>query len=278
MLWLGDNVYADADTPDVMRAKYAVLADNPRFQKLFAACPNLAIWDDHDYGRSNGGSDYPMRHKARELFFDFWRIDPRSPRRKHQGIYDAVIAGPPGKEVQILLLDVRYNRSSPRSAQGTLLGASQWRWLDTQLAKKAALRIIASGVQVVNNEHNKPERWDQFPRERDRLFALIRRRRASGVIFVSGDVHRSELNVAHGALGYDAIDLSASGLDQGSKVPPPWHRQLAQLYLQPSFGIIDIDWNSDDPGIKLQVFPADDQSAPVINHWLRLSDLSASKR
>src|SRR5688572_21111659 len=34
MLWLGDNIYADTVDPVVMRQKYGLLRDNPRFQRL----------------------------------------------------------------------------------------------------------------------------------------------------------------------------------------------------------------------------------------------------
>ena len=49
-LFLGDNIYGDSRDMDVLRAKYAQLAEKPGFQKLRAACPILAVWDDHDYG------------------------------------------------------------------------------------------------------------------------------------------------------------------------------------------------------------------------------------
>jgi len=49
-LFLGDNIYADTRSPAVLRRKYAELSASPGFRRLAAACPLLAIWDDHDYG------------------------------------------------------------------------------------------------------------------------------------------------------------------------------------------------------------------------------------
>lgn len=277
MLWLGDNIYADTTDPAVMRDKYAVLAQNPHFQRLASQCPNLATWDDHDYGMDNVGGDFPMKQASRDLFFDFWKIDARSARRKHEGIYDAVIAGPRGKEVQILLLDGRYNRSRKGDPQGTLLGAAQWRWLDAQLARRAAVRVFVSGIQVVNTENPGPERWVDFPHERQRLFDLIRRRRASGAIFLSGDTHRAELNIDRGALGYDAVDLTSSSLDHPIRSRPRRSRHLVgDAYVEANFGVVEIDWYSPDPVIKLEIHPAAG-GPPAISHWLRLSGLHPAR-
>lgn len=274
MLWLGDNIYADTIDPLVMRQKYGLLRANPRFQRLFGVCPNLATWDDHDYGQDNAGLAYPMKHEARESFFEHWKIDPRSPRRQHEGVYDAVIAGPPGREVQIILLDNRWNRAPKERPDGPVLGNAQWRWLEAQLGKRAAVRIIASGIQVVNGAHKGRERWDQHPAERERLFALIRKRRAAGVIFVSGDTHRAELNVERDVLGYHAFDLTSSSLDQplgGTLVRGA--QTFWDGYNGPNFGAIEVDWHSADPGIRLQI-ESEDRTRPVLSHWLRLSELS----
>ena len=57
-VFLGDNVYADTEDMDVMRAKYALLGKQPGYQKLKATCPVHATWDDHDYGANDAGAEY----------------------------------------------------------------------------------------------------------------------------------------------------------------------------------------------------------------------------
>src|SRR5262245_12489162 len=52
-VFLGDNIYADTDDMDVMRAKYALLDKQPGYQKLKKTCPILATCDDHDYGAND---------------------------------------------------------------------------------------------------------------------------------------------------------------------------------------------------------------------------------
>ncbi len=59
-----------------MEAKYAVLGAKPDFQKLRAAAPVHATWDDHDYGVNDGGAEYTPRDEAQRIFIDFWKDPP----------------------------------------------------------------------------------------------------------------------------------------------------------------------------------------------------------
>src|SRR5438132_2719986 len=106
-LFIGDTVYADTTDMQVMRATYARLAALPGYQKLLKTCPVLATWDDHDYGRNDAGAEYPKKDEAQAAFLDFFGVPKDSPRRKQEGVYHAEVFGPPGKRVQIILLDTR---------------------------------------------------------------------------------------------------------------------------------------------------------------------------
>jgi len=64
-----------------------------------------------------------------------------------------------------------------------MLGEAQWRWLEEQLRVPAQVRIIGAGIQVVADEHGS-ETWGNFPRERQRLFRLIRKTKATGVVIM----------------------------------------------------------------------------------------------
>ena len=110
-VFLGDNVYSDTDDPKRLRAAYAKLAAQPGFQKLRKTTPILATWDDHDYGTNDSGGDFPAREMSKAVFLDFFGAPADSPRRQRSGVYDARTFGPPGKRVQVILLDTRYNRS-----------------------------------------------------------------------------------------------------------------------------------------------------------------------
>src|SRR4051812_22323610 len=75
LLLIGDNIYADLDksrkvTPEVIKEKYDTLAKLPGYQKLKAACPILATWDDHDLGKNDGGAEFPLKDESQKLFLD----------------------------------------------------------------------------------------------------------------------------------------------------------------------------------------------------------------
>jgi alkaline phosphatase D len=204
-LFIGDSIYADTTDMQVMRATYAKLAALPGYQQLLRTCPVLATWDDHDYGRNDAGAEYPKKDEAQQIFLDFFGVPKDSPRRKPQGVYHARLFAPPDRRVQILLLDTRYFRSPLKKKakyvpsegpyvpspdpNATLLGEAQWQWLGQQLRVPARVRLLVSSIQVVAEDHGF-EKWMNLPRERDRLFKLIRDTGAGGVVLLSGDRHQ----------------------------------------------------------------------------------------
>ena len=60
-IFAGDNIYADTEDMEVMKAKYAKLAAKPGYKSLLETCPVLATWDDHDFGVNDGGKHYSMK-------------------------------------------------------------------------------------------------------------------------------------------------------------------------------------------------------------------------
>jgi alkaline phosphatase D len=302
-LFIGDNIYGDTKDMAVMREKYSLLGAQPGYQKLKAACPILATWDDHDFGANDAGAEYPLRRESQTEFLDFFGVPAESPRRQREGVYDARLFGPPDKRAQIILLDTRYfrsplSRTSDRrdvadgvggrylpdeSKDATVLGDAQWKWLEEQLRTPAELRIIASSIQFVSEEHGF-EKWSNLPRERERMVRLIGETRARGVIFISGDRHSAELSrLDHGsrpsgdnAAGvlprYPLYDLTSSALNQ----PRGWmnelnRHRLGNCYFEPNFGLILIDWNVADPQIQLCIH--DIKGKLMIRHTLALSEL-----
>jgi alkaline phosphatase D len=92
-----------------------------------------------------------------------------------------------------------------------LLGAEQWLWLEAELAKPADLRLICSGSQF-SIEYNGYEAWANFPYEQKRMLELIKKARANGVIFLTGDVHYAEISKLEEPGLYPIYDVTASGI------------------------------------------------------------------
>jgi alkaline phosphatase D len=276
-IFMGDNIYADTLSPAVLREKYAALAASADFRRLAATCPLLATWDDHDYGLNDAGKGFPMKRESRRQFLDFWQVPADSPRRQHEGIYDAQVYGAPGRRLQVILLDTRWFRTAlrpgrpPSWAHGpylpdgrpgaSLLGEEQWRWLEERLREPAQLRLVVSSIQVLS-EHHGWEAWANFPREQERLFELLRRTRAEGVIFLSGDRHFAEISRREEAALYPLYDITSSALNWRfpEAVPNPNRFRLGGAgqgaYLLENYGELEVDWEDPAPVLRLRIADA----------------------
>ena len=279
---LGDNIYGDTRDMAVLAAKYARLAAIPGFRRLRERVPMLATWDDHDFGENDAGADYPMKRESQQLFCDFWGEPADSPRRRRDGIYTAVTLGPEGQRVQIVLPDLRFNRSpmtrngmddatyrawarqrvdSGQEAGGyylrnpsheaSMLGEAQWRWLEQTLAQPAEFRILASSLQVLADFPGW-EAWANFPRDLARLIEAIRRTRAEGLVMISGDTHYAELSRLDLNVPYTLWDLTSSGLTEVWGVPTPNANRVSEQLNEANFGLIEIDWEA-PRRIRLQI-------------------------
>lgn len=291
-LFLGDNIYADTHDMDVMRDKYARQTNN--YAAVRNHCPVHAIWDDHDFGENDVGTEYPHKADSRDLFLKFWGDDPlHSRRRDDEGIYHAAYYGPTEQRVQIIMPDLRYHRSPPQKVSqwqkpsrllrsmgpyavldksSSQMSERQWQWLELQLQQPAKLRIIASSLQFLA-DYTGWESWAQYPGDRQRMIKLIRKTRAEGVIFISGDTHWGEISHQNDDTPYPLYDVTSSGLTETwSQVSPNRHRLREQFYALENFGQITVDWQQADPVITLSV--KDIEGHRRIEQQLPLSQLS----
>ncbi|MBI2477158.1 MAG: alkaline phosphatase family protein [Planctomycetia bacterium] len=286
-IFLGDNIYADTADMQVMGAKYAKLQADVGFTKLIKACPILATWDDHDYGVNDGGADYSAKVESQKHFVDFWNDPPDSPRRSREGVYDASVFGPQGKRVQVILLDTRYFRSPLATGDQqvggryvpaadpnlTMLGEAQWKWLEQQLQVPADLRIIATSIQLLASASGQ-ETWANLPLERERILQLIESTKANGVVLISGDRHWSELSVLEQDVPYPIYELTSSSLNQLHPRGTPTKnllRALPNTFHRENYGVIDIDWTTADPSIRLEI--RDRDKTVRLRQVLRLGQL-----
>lgn len=269
-LFGGDNVYAETPyTRERLRHAYAQAAASEGMNRLRSMVPHLAIWDDHDYGPNDGGAEFAHKQEAKEEFLAFWKVPADDPRRTREALYHVQVFGPPGRRVQVILLDARWFRSSwkptdQRGAPGreryvpdadpgkTLLGEAQWRWLEAQLRQPAELRFIVSGIQVLAEGHGW-ERWGNFPLERQRLFGLIGTARATGVVLLSGDRHIGALYREAAGVPYPLYEMTSSGMTHPwTDAAEPGPNRLGELYTGLHFGTVEIDWSARRLALQLK--------------------------
>ncbi len=302
-LFLGDSIYGDTDgmtawlvSKEQMTGEWNRLADKPEFLKARDNIPMMATWDNHDYGSHAGGAEFPVKEGTKEAFLTFWGELKDSPRWKRSGIYDTRIFGPEGKRVQVILLDTKYNRSPfkpdpvPKEERlkvgkvggyipdthpsKTHLGEEQWAWLEQELKKPAEVRLIASSTQVIPNEKGMDE-WGNFPRERQRLFELIERTQANGVVLLSGNVHFAEISQYEKGV-YPFVELTSSGMTHTNELYGKAANsfRVTGPYLEHNFGLVEIDWNAKPaPMITLKAVGVDGSTG--FAHTLNLAELEA---
>lgn len=264
-LWVGDNIYADTqDDPTVLESCYDLLASFPSFQKLKSKSPFLATWDDHDYGDNNVGQEYPLKEFSKDLFRRFWGLENEIPDCR-DGVYFSKLYPSEKGTLQVILLDVRYNRDQPFTG-GTILGENQWRWLEEELKRPADLRMVVSGFQYLLPNESGSETWDQYPDEMERFFELVKSTNAEGVVLVSGDQHHGEVDRKRGAFGYDAVEIQFAGINQIEPQGINPYRVTGPMKSLHSMAELKIQWESteeDVPHLLFEIRDTHDMSLEV---------------
>lgn len=256
-IWGGDIIYADTEDIDKISAMYALQNNVPGYKELKKQVPVLGTWDDHDYGINDGGEEFSAKKGSQQALLNFLNVPANHSRRQQEGVYAAHDYELAGGKIKILILDTRYfrtaltpdtasgNRFKPNEyGEGTILGTTQWAWLEKQLTdSRADFNIIVSSIQFLSAEHGF-ETWGNFPHEVDRLKKILVDTQAKGGLILSGDRHISEFSQASiDGLPYDLLDFTSSGLTHAytsfSGEPNPY--RLGNVVAKESFGLVKIN-------------------------------------
>ncbi len=275
-IFLGDNIYGDTEDMQTLQEKYNLLANKPTFKRLKKNVPLIATWDDHDFGKNDAGRHYSQKEASKKIFLDFFDEPKDSERRKRKGIYTSYFYKTEGKILQIIVLDTRtfrdnlkiyngefsnkkefnytldYAPYSSKETDSTLLGKTQWTWLEQELKKPADIRIVASSTQF-GISYNGYEAWENFPHEKQRFLDLIKKNKANGVIFISGDVHYAELSAQKNQNSYPIYDLTSSGLSSTWDFAAPNTNRIQEPVMENNFGLITIFKEKNDIKISLEI-------------------------
>ena len=202
-LFLGDAHYANSDDLGDLRQFYRWAHERPLRRDLIAETPIVSTWDDHDFTGNNTDGSEPGRDTALRVFKEY------TPNATYgtddvPGVFTRQRWG----QVELFLIDDRYYRG----LDGTMLGAEQAAWLRDALADSTAtFKLIASGSQFT--PYGSDDSWASFPDAWYELRSALVEDGISGVVLLSGDIHRFEgrlLTPADG--GYDLPEITSSPL------------------------------------------------------------------
>jgi len=255
-VWLGDIVYADSNDISVIQSEYNKLKEITNYARLTEQMQIFGIWDDHDYGKNDGGQEFEIKVESQQALLDFLDVSKEDQRRTQEGIYTSHLLENNYGTVELLMLDTRYFRSSltPDTDNGrryksntdtttTLLGNAQWQWLEKKIENSQAnFLVIVSSIQLLSNQHQF-EKWENLPHEREKMITLIKRFADKNIFVVSGDRHISEFSMMPIGEDRQLIDFTSSGLTHSynsfSGEPNPY--RVKKVVSDPSYGIIDFN-------------------------------------
>ena len=222
MLWLGDAWYTrEVDYFSEWGLWYRASHDRamPIMKDFLKAMPQFGIWDDHDYGPNNFGTNYTLKEVSRNVFNSYF-CNPSS-GENGQGIYTMTSWG----DADIFMTDGRWWRSADEmkdsvngkpNPEKVMLGKQQMKWLKNALLySNATFKIIAVGSQVLNPV-SPYEVWHKFPAEYNELMDFLAENKINGVIFLTGDRHHSEIIKVNRPGTYPMYDITVSPLTSGT--------------------------------------------------------------
>ena len=273
MIWLGDNVYlrrGEWNSREGILRRHGHTRALPELQPLLATTHHYAIWDDHDFGPGDSDGSWRNKDLSLEAFQLFWG-NPCTDETGQPGIACTFTWA----DVAFFLLDNRYYRTPADSAKdASILGAQQLSWLlDTLERSNATFKVVVSGGQVLN-PYAAPENYSNYPEERAALLDAISARGISGVLFLSGDRHRSELSRLDRERDYPLYDATISPLtaelyDLGDEPNPL--RVDGTCLVDHNFGLLEFDGPREDR--RLTITAIDGRGERRWTHTIRAADL-----
>jgi alkaline phosphatase D len=202
MIWGGDSwYYREVDFDSISGLWYRAQHDRatPDFQKLLAAMPHYATWDDHDYGSNDANKSYEFKEETLKIFRSYW-ANPGYGEADNPGVYHKFFQG----DAAFFVMDNRYYRDDDHLepaaalAMKTQYGARQRDWLKqsllaVQTLKQFTFKFVVTGGQMLTDFGGWSETFAYYTAEREDLLKFIKDHGITGVVFLTGDVHFTEL-------------------------------------------------------------------------------------
>ena len=217
MIWMGDNVYlreVDWNSHTGVIQRYTHDRSLPELQRFLASTHHYAIWDDHDFGPNDSDRAYWMKDKTLEAFKLFW-ANPSYGTDDLKGAISFFNYA----DADFFLLDNRTYRAPNqlKADHKSQLGEKQLQWLlDNLVSSVAKFKFVVLGGQFLSTseEYESYSNYG-FKEERQKIIDFIYENDLTNVIFLTGDVHFSEISVLRDKGKPTIWDLTSSPLNSG---------------------------------------------------------------
>lgn len=249
MIALGDNMYLrepDWYTRTGYHHRYTHTRSLPEMQALLARTHHYATWDDHDYGPNDSDGTWLHKELAKETFDLFWgNLTSGLPGNVATTGSAGITTMFRYNDTDFFLLDNRSFRTPNNqleAASKTLLGEAQLEWLiQSLISSDSPWKMVCIGGQVLNTANSGETYQNLAPREQEYLLRRITEEDISGVVFLTGDRHHTELSERKLANGKMVYDVTISSLTAGtgtSRNEKNDYRVDGTLAVQHNFGIL----------------------------------------
>jgi hypothetical protein len=260
ILLIGDSVYLDHENLLFVRRPKTTLdvwqsfvESRNRLNLFFwrELSPIVTVWDDHDSGFNNDDAKFTLMPKVRGVLETFFA---------NEAIHGELSRGPGmAKQFQmfgrnIILLDGRSFRGTDSTSP--LFGTWQENWLKDHI--RPGLNFILSGSQFYGGFIKKDSlefNWPEYAARFTRSLKSVADKRGASLVFGSGDVHFSEVQVLEPELfGYETYEITSSSIHSfafpGHYLLKPRNPRRRRVTGTHNAVILDF---ADQPGAPIQV-------------------------
>jgi len=263
LLLLGDNTYID-DPESVAMQQYTYYRrqSRPEFRRLTGQAAVFSIWDDHDFGTNDcwGGPLVDVPFWKKDHSWSIWRQNWPNPGfgggESLPGCWYTFSIG----DVDFVMLDCRYYRTSPREESPSMLGPKQLAWFKQALRDaRGTFKVLCSSVPWdFRTKGDSRDTWNGFRDEREAIFQFIENNGIEGVVLMSADRHRSDAWRIEREDGYDFYEFNSSRLtNQHVHGTMEKAGALFSYNAKQSFGLVTFDTTATDPTVTYEVINID---------------------
>ena len=264
MIHLGDNMYLrepDWYTRTGFFHRYTHTRSTPEMQPLLARTHHYAIWDDHDYGPDNPDRSWVHKELAKEVFDAFWgNLTSGLPANEAATGSAGITSTFRYNDTDFFLLDNRSFRTPNNLKHGerTLLGKPQLEWLIESLVfSNSPWKMICIGGQVLNDSGRGEAYLNLAMEEQQYLLRRIDEEGITGVVFLNGDRHHTEMSEQRLPGGNMVYDITVSSLTAGTgseRSEVNSYRVDGTLVVQHNFGILSFSGPLNERSLTIDVY------------------------
>lgn len=281
MLWLGDNVYfrePDWNSWTGIIGRYTHDRSIPEIQRFLSTTHHYAILDDHDFGPNDTDRSFWNKNQTLKAFELFWANPGYG-----VGTIEGAITAFQWADADFFLLDNRSYRTPNRRKTGekTILGEAQLQWLfDNLCSSRATFKFVVMGGQLLSNS-KMFEAYSNygFEKERQRIIDFIYEEGIQNVIFLTGDVHFSEISVLRKKGKPTIWDITSSPLNSGANTnamnQPNTLRIPESVIMERNFCEISVTGGQKERILHVNYF--DSNGALLYTHEIRAEEKENTK-